>query len=201
MMRRKVNHYLPAAVETAHDEKAEDQQVMSLPLYLIGARGCGKTTVGKALSTALGYAFNDTDHHLHFSTQRTVAEIVSAEGWEGFRQREALSLRAVTAPATVIATGGGMVLAAENSQFMREQGRVIYLKAEAPVLAARLEAYPEEAQRPTLTGRPIADEMAEVLAARDALYQQAAHYVVNAMQLPEYVVEDIIAMLSLARAC
>ncbi|MGB9097499.1 shikimate kinase AroL [Erwinia sp.] len=173
---------------------------MSLPLYLIGARGCGKTTVGQALAEALGYAFSDTDRYLQQTTQRTVAEIVSAEGWEGFRQRETLSLKAVTAPCTVIATGGGMVLAAENGKFMREQGRVIYLKAEAKVLAARLEAYPEQDQRPTLTGRPIADEMVEVLAARDALYQQTAHYVINAMQSPEKVVEDIIAMLSLARA-
>ncbi|HAT00764.1 MAG TPA: shikimate kinase II, partial [Pantoea agglomerans] len=30
---------------------------MSLPIFLIGARGCGKTTVGEALSRALGYAF------------------------------------------------------------------------------------------------------------------------------------------------
>jgi shikimate kinase len=200
MMRRNVNHYLPVAVETARDVKAEDLQVMPLPLYLIGARGCGKTTVGQALADALGYAFSDTDRHLQEITQRTVAEIVSTEGWEGFRQRETLSLKAVTAPGTVIATGGGMILAEENRKFMREHGRVIYLHAEASILAARLEAYPEQAQRPTLTGRPIADEMVDVLAARDALYQQAAHYVINAMQTPEGVVEDIITVLSLARA-
>lgn len=200
MMRRKIKHYLPVAVVTAHDVEAEDLQVMPLPLYLTGARGCGKTTVGKALASALGYAFSDTDRYLQEVTQRTVAEIVSAEGWEGFRQRETLALKAVTASATVIATGGGMILAAENTRFMREQGKVIYLHAEASVLAARLEAYPEQAQRPTLTGRPIADEMVDVLAARDALYQQAAHYVINAMQPPEAVVEGIIKMLSLARA-
>lgn len=200
MMRRKVHHYLPFGVGDDPDEQAEEVPVMSLPLYLIGARGCGKTTVGQALANALGYAFSDTDRYLQQTTQRTVADIVSAEGWEGFRQRETLSLKAVTAPATVIATGGGMVLAAENGKFMREQGRVIYLKADANVLAARLEAYPEQDQRPTLTGRPIADEMVEVLAARDALYQQTAHYVINAMQCPDKVVEDIITMLSLARA-
>ncbi|MCX8957698.1 shikimate kinase AroL [Erwinia psidii] len=173
---------------------------MSLPLYLVGARGCGKTTVGQALADALGYAFSDTDHHLWQTTQRTVAEIVAQEGWEGFRQRESLSLQAVTASGTVIATGGGMVLAGSNCQFMRDHGRVIYLRAEAGVLAARLEAYPEQDQRPTLTGRPVADEMVEVLAARDALYQQVSHYVINAMQHPVNVVNDIITLLSLARA-
>lgn len=173
---------------------------MSLPIYLIGARGCGKTTVGQALATALGYAFSDTDRHLQQTTRRTVADIVAEEGWDGFRHRESQSLQAVTAPATVIATGGGMVLAAENRKYMREHGQVIYLNAEAGVLAARLEAYPEQEQRPTLTGRPIADEMVEVLAARDALYQEASHFVINAMQHPDGVVEDIIHILALARA-
>ena len=173
---------------------------MSLPIYLIGARGCGKTTVGQALACALGYAFSDTDRHLQNATGRTVTDIVAAEGWEGFRQRESQSLHAVTKPGTVIATGGGMVLAPENREFMREHGQVIYLKAEADVLAARLEAYPEQEQRPTLTGRPIAEEMVEVLAARDALYQQTCHVVINAMQQPDKVVESIIAALALARA-
>lgn len=173
---------------------------MSSPLFLIGARGCGKTTVGEALAAALGYAFRDTDRHLQDSTQRSVAQIVAQEGWEGFRQRETMSLKAVTQPSTVIATGGGMVLAEENRAFMRENGTVIYLNADAAVLAARLEAYPEQAQRPTLTGRPIADEMVDVLAARHAIYQSSAHHVINAMQPPAHVVDDIIAALALARA-
>ncbi|RWR00616.1 shikimate kinase [[Pantoea] beijingensis] len=173
---------------------------MSLPIYLIGARGCGKTTIGFALSQALGYAFSDTDHHLQQMTQQTVADIVAAEGWDGFRQRETESLMAVTAPSTVIATGGGMVLAETNRQFMREHGRVIYLNADPRVLAARIEASPQENQRPTLTGRPITEEMAEVLSQRDALYLQTAHHVINAMQEPESVVNAVLETLSIARA-
>lgn len=173
---------------------------MALPIYLIGARGCGKTTVGLALAQALGYAFRDTDHHLQQSTQRSVAEIVSSEGWEGFRQRESESLVAVSSPSTVIATGGGMVLAERNRHLMRERGQVLYLNAGAGVLAARLEAYPQDAQRPTLTGRPIAEEMVEVLAARDALYQQAAHHIINATLAPDAVVQQILDVLALARA-
>lgn len=173
---------------------------MSLPIYLVGARGCGKTTVGHALALALGYTFCDTDHALQQSSGQTVADIVALEGWPGFRLRETASLKAVTAPSTVIATGGGMVLSEENRQFMREHGQVIYLNADAAVLAARLEAYPEAEQRPTLTGRPIAEEMVEVLAARDALYRQTAHHIINAMQTPDGVVSQILSVLSLARA-
>lgn len=173
---------------------------MSLPIYLIGARGCGKTTIGQALSQALNYAFRDTDHHLQLTTQRSVAELVAAEGWEHFRARESESLQAVTAPSTIIATGGGMVLAEANRRFMRDNGQVIWLNAPSGVLADRLTRQPEAAQRPTLTGRPIAEEMGDILRERAHLYRQAAHHEVNAMQPPERVVEQILHALSLARA-
>lgn len=52
---------------------------------------------------------------------KTIADIVEDEGWESFRARETATLEAVTAPSTVIATGGGIILAPYNRQFMRER--------------------------------------------------------------------------------
>ncbi|AIX74586.1 MAG: shikimate kinase AroL [Mixta calida] len=173
---------------------------MSSPIFLIGARGCGKTTVGELLAQALGYDFHDTDHYLQQVSGQTVADIVAAEGWEGFRQRETQALMAVSAPETIVATGGGMVLAEINRRFMQERGSVIWLQASASVLASRLSAYPQSSQRPTLTGRPITEEMTEVLHQREALYQQTAHHIINAMQPPEQVAAQILDALSLARA-
>ncbi|NDJ56662.1 shikimate kinase AroL [Enterobacteriaceae bacterium 4M9] len=164
---------------------------MTQPLFLVGARGCGKTTSGQALSVALGLRFIDTDRWLQHEAGMSVAQIVEREGWAGFRTLESQALHAVTAPDTVIATGGGMVLAAENRRFMREHGTVIYLCAPAQELARRLEAFPEEGLRPTLTGRAISDEVAQVLAERDALYRDAAHIIVDASRPPEQVVEYI----------
>lgn len=173
---------------------------MTLPIYLIGARGCGKTTVGQSLALAQGYQFIDTDHWLQEQAQLTIAGIVEQEGWEGFRARETAALQAVSAPSHVIATGGGIILSAYNRQLMREKGVVIYLCAPVPVLARRLEAFPQEGQRPTLTGKPISEEVSEVLALRDALYREAAHYVVDASHPPGQVVAEIEAVLQLARA-
>lgn len=164
---------------------------MTQSLFLVGARGCGKTTSGQALAAALELRFIDTDRWLQNAAEMSVADIVEREGWAGFRARESQALHAVTAPATVVATGGGMVLAAENRRFMREHGTVIYLCAPAGVLAQRLEAFPEEGLRPTLTGRGVSDEVAQVLAERDALYRDAAHIIVDATLPPEQVVAHI----------
>lgn len=168
---------------------------MTQTIFMVGARGAGKTTVGSALAQALGYQFIDTDLFMQQAAQMSVAEMVAQEGWLGFRRRESLALQEVTQPSALIATGGGMILAEENRRFMRQHGAVIYLRAPASVLARRLEEYPEDAQRPTLTGRPIAEEMLEVLAAREALYQETAHYVMDGTLPPLQVVEQILAAL------
>ncbi|ENV9331966.1 shikimate kinase AroL [Klebsiella aerogenes] len=168
---------------------------MTQPIFLIGPRGCGKTTIGHALARALHFQFSDTDHRLQAHEKRTVAEIVQKEGWERFRELETLSLKAVTLPDTVIATGGGIILAERNRLFMRENGIVIYLQASVNALIERLEAYPQAEQRPTLTGKPVREEVGEVLAQREALYRETAHHTVDATATPDEVVEQIMTML------
>lgn len=171
---------------------------MIQPVFLVGARGCGKTTIGRALAKTLGYSFADTDSYLLTSTGKSVAEIVSAEGWPGFRTRESLVLKQVTAASTVVATGGGMILSESNRQFMAERGITIWLNVPADILAARLDAFPEEAQRPTLTGKSVIDEIVDVLAAREELYRQTARHIIDATRSPDSVVESVIRVLQMS---
>lgn len=152
---------------------------MNKTIYLVGARAAGKTTMGRLLAEKLNYSFIDTDVYLLESTKRTVAEIVEKEGWDGFRARESQILKDVTQPRRVIATGGGMVLAEQNRLFMQKMGIVFFLSAPAKILAARLMLDPNVAQRPSLTGLSIVDEMEKVLSDRHHLYMESASHVVN----------------------
>ena len=51
---------------------------MTQPIFLVGPRGCGKTTVGLALARACQSQFVDTDHWLQTQARQTIAEL-SAE--------------------------------------------------------------------------------------------------------------------------
>lgn len=149
-------------------------------IYLIGARGSGKTTVGKPLANLLMYQFVDTDESVKQSCNMSIASLVKTAGWRAFRELETAQLKVASQPNHLISTGGGAILAAENRQFMRENGHVVYLKASAEVLAQRLSNAPNAEQRPSLTGKSIVEEMAEVLAIRDALYTECADIIVDA---------------------
>ena len=152
-------------------------------IFLVGARACGKTTVGKALAKKLKLPFADTDQHLLDNAGRSVDQIVEAEGWAGFRQRESAALREVTNARThggVISTGGGMVLAEANRVFMRQYGMVVVLDAPVEVLAERLGRNPLSSQRPSLTGKGLMEEIGDVLKERRPLYEAAAHHIVDA---------------------
>lgn len=159
-------------------------------IFLVGPRACGKTTVGRALAQRLNLPFADTDHYILKNTGSTVAQIVATEGWPEFRLRESEALRTIAAnhpQGAVIATGGGMVLDAQNRSFMREQGHVFYLSAPVEALVARLSSNPLATQRPSLTGGDIADEIRQVLAERLPLYKQTAHHLLDASLPPRRI--------------
>lgn len=108
-------------------------------IFLTGFMGSGKTEVGRLLAARLERAFVDLDREVEAGAGATVAEIFAAEGEAGFRRREAAALRATAGlEGAIVATGGGVVAAEANRRWMREQGLVVWLDADFPVLAARL---------------------------------------------------------------
>lgn len=149
-------------------------------IYLIGARGSGKTSVGKELCRQYHYRFVDLDHFLCEKERSTIEEIVRENGWENFRELEKKTLRDATAACqgkkTVIATGGGIILDKDNRAFLRQHGLVFWLKGDAGLLHTRLGRNPMHAQRPALTGLEPLEEIKKVLAEREPLYSICAHH-------------------------
>lgn len=163
-------------------------------LYIIGPRGAGKTTIGKRLAETASYPFIDTDALILQRAGMTIAEFVKLNGWEQFRQLETEVLTSLSQLPSVISTGGGIILAPENRQFMRDTGTVIYLNASVDVLADRLSAAPEAEQRPSLTGKSILDEISEVMATREPLYLSTAHHIIDAQMPVETIVRQLIQL-------
>ena len=146
-------------------------------VFLVGMMGSGKTTVGRALAQRLDLPFTDTDRVLVERTGVPVATIFEIEGEEGFRRRESAVLAELAAGEDrVVATGGGAVLEAANRALMRSRGTVVYLRARLDHLWERTR---HDSTRPLLATADPRATLAALLEARDPLYREAAHIIVD----------------------
>ena len=150
-------------------------------VVLVGMMGSGKTTVGRRIARKLELDFVDTDAELVESGGRSVAEWFSEVGEDGFRRAEAEVLaRVLDAPrSAVVATGGGVVLAAENRQRLVEpRHTVVWLRAGPAFLASRIERKAERQERPLLADDPRAS-LERLDAERRDWYAEVADIVVD----------------------
>ncbi len=167
------------------------------PLFLVGYRGTGKTTVARLLAGRLGWDWVDADEALEARYGRTVRQIFADEGEAGFRDKEEAVLEELCRPERrVVATGGGVVLRQANRGRLRSVGRVVWLTADAPTIWGRLQRDPTTAERrPALTVDGLA-EVEELLRQREPLYRACADLAVDtAGRSPEEVVAAILSLV------
>ena len=146
-------------------------------IFLVGMMGSGKTTLGRALAQRLRLPFADTDRLLVERTGVPVTTIFEIEGEAGFRRRESTVIAELAeGNDQVVATGGGAVLSAENRSVMRSAGTVIYLRARIDHLWERTR---HDTSRPLLATADPRATLERILEARDPLYREAAHIVVD----------------------
>jgi len=151
-------------------------------IVLIGMPGCGKSSIGQLLAQQMQRDFLDTDQMIEQKNQLSVAEIFHKHGEVFFRAQETevagiCSLQS----GKVIATGGGMVLKAENIRLLKQTGRVYYLRRPLQLLARK--------------GRPLscsAEAIEKLFAQRSRLYLQAADCVVDNRGQPQQAVQAIL---------
>lgn len=143
--------------------------------------GAGKTTVGRQLAKRLARPFFDSDHEIVERTGVPIPTIFEIEGEDGFRRREVQTIHELTeADNIVMATGGGVVINPENRRRLHDTGWVVYLDVPPALLYERTR---HDRNRPLLqVPNPLA-RLEELHAARDPLYREVAHIVVDGAHL------------------
>lgn len=144
---------------------------VDIPIFLIGLPGCGKTTLGRALSAALGREFIDLDHYIEARFFCSVADFFARYGEERFRSVEASLLREVGEMGNVtVACGGGTPCFHDSMDYMLSRGVTVHLQASRRRLHERLCRRRE--RRPHL--RSLSDE--EVYAYIDSISASRAPF-------------------------
>ncbi|MBQ7758539.1 shikimate kinase [Anaerotignum sp.] len=181
------------AVEIFLDTQIDDARIAEINtglvkersnLVLVGMSGCGKTTLGKLAAEKLGKTFVDTDEIIVERIGMPISDFFAKEGEPAFRAIETEVQHEVSnLNNAVISTGGGIVKNPLNVEYLRRNGRTIWLKREGDLLQSG-------------HGRPLAPDQAATLKLyqeRIPLYTAAAEAVAENSGTLEEGLEAILA--------
>ncbi len=166
---------------------------MSLPkrVVLVGPMGAGKSTIGRLLARELGYRFLDSDRIIEERCGANIPWIFDVEGEDGFRQRETAMLDELSGETgTVLATGGGAVMRAENHGLLKKNAVVVYLKTS---IDQQVERTRKDRNRPLLQNDDPEGVLRRLFAIRDPLYTELADIVMfTDRKSPRLVVRQLV---------
>lgn len=169
-------------------------------LALIGYRGTGKTTIARLLAEQLNWQWVDLDAQIEQTAGCSIAEIFQRHGEPEFRRIESEVLAAhVGLDRTILATGGGIVLAPANREQLAKVSAVVWLTAPAATLWERIQGDAvSRSQRPNLTAQGGLAEIEQLLQVWTPLYRQCATLEVDTLgRSPEEVAAEIVQRLNL----
>ena len=159
-------------------------------LVLIGPMGSGKSSVAREIAGRTGRRREDTDQLVVQRAGLPVTAIFSNHGESHFRDLETAALRSLAGQAgLVVATGGGIVIRDENRAALRGLGIVVWLTAREEVLFERVS---RNRRRPLLHTADPRATLRALLAGREALYRDCAHFTVDTSDDPHARVADTI---------
>jgi len=161
-------------------------------IVLIGYRGTGKSAVGEVLAERLGMPCIGMDAEIVKKAGMTIPEIVEKYDWPRFRDMESEVTRELAGlDHTIIDTGGGVIERPENTETLKTNARIFWLKASADTIVSRIQ---DGTERPSLTsGKTFTEEVSEVLERRIPKYKSAAQYEIDTdNSTPEQIAERII---------
>lgn len=149
-------------------------------VFFVGLMGAGKTTVGRPLARRLNRRFFDSDLEIEVRSGSRIPAIFELEGEAGFREREARVITDLTGRENIVlATGGGAVLRPENREMLQKRGLVIYLRTNPHDLWLRIGG---DKNRPLLQTADPKARLEALYEARDPLYRECAHFVIETGQ-------------------
>lgn len=146
-------------------------------IVLCGMMGVGKSSVGVRIAELTGRMWYDTDVVITDRHGR-ISDIFEYYGEPHFRALETEIVRELSGKdKLVISTGGGLVLKPENSELLKQNGRIFFMRATFETLLKRVRA---DETRPLLknTGK-TAEALGRLLAERTPIYEHVADYIVD----------------------
>ena len=156
------------------DGEGSQSYSLACPVFFVGFMGAGKTSAARKLARLAGVASIDMDTYIERRIDMKVSELFAEQGEAAFRTIETRVLRELAnGDPILVSCGGGVVLAEQNRQILKEGGFVIYLQVTAEEAASRISDF---STRPLFSDLQNAQRIIE---GRLPLYEEVADAVID----------------------
>ena len=142
-------------------------------IALVGLRGAGKSTLGRALAGELAMPFVELNNAIEAEAGMSLNEVFMLYGQPGFRRLERRCLENFIAEneSAVITVGGGIVSEAETFNLLLINCYTVWVKASPEEHMSRVVAQGD--LRPMEGNTEAMEDMRRILLAREPLYSKA----------------------------
>jgi XRE family aerobic/anaerobic benzoate catabolism transcriptional regulator len=154
--------------EFGHEESTRRKRIA-----LVGLRGAGKTTLGRALAAELGTPFVELDREIEREAGVGLSEVFMLYGQAGYRRIERRRLERTIGehPEMVMSVGGGIVSEPETYNLLLVNCYTVWVRASPTEHMARVVAQGD--LRPMQGNAEAMGDLTRILDAREPLYRKA----------------------------
>ena len=156
----------------------------------IGMAGCGKSTIGKALSQDLGINFIDTDLLIENKFKASLEEIKKNYGYKFVRHAEEETILSLDNHIKIISTGGSAVYSEKSMLHLSSFSEIIYINTPLDVIKQRI----DQGQQRGLAA-PEGANIDEIYQEREPLYKKWANTTLDGKESVENLVSSIIRFI------
>jgi XRE family aerobic/anaerobic benzoate catabolism transcriptional regulator len=161
--------YASLAAQFASQETVSRSQRVAL----VGLRGAGKTTLGKAIAEARGVPFYELDREVERLSGTSLGAILELYGQQAYRRYELQALQELleTQPKFVVAAGGGIVSEASTYELLLRNCITVWVRTSPEEHMARVIAQGD--RRPMAGSQQAMSDLRRILDERTPLYARA----------------------------
>lgn len=181
---------------TNHSAETQTQTFsLNSHIFLIGFMGAGKSTVAAQLKKMLPADQMEMDETIAREEGMSIPDIFATHGEAYFRDLETTLLKNLSGCSPMIVScGGGAVMREENTQIMKQCGRIVLLTATPETVYERVK---DNTDRPILNNNMNVEYIRSLMEKRRSRYESVADITVATDgKSAEEICQEILAALN-----
>ena len=156
-------------------------------ISLIGMAGCGKSTIGNAISKKFNFSFIDTDHLIENKFKMPLEDVKKKFGYEYVRSVEEEVILDLDSSTQIISTGGSAVYSGLSMKHLKSFSKIIYINTPLETIIGRIDDGQER-------GLAVPDglSISDIYNERRPLYEKFSGHVVDGSKSVAEIIEEIL---------